>query len=163
MCSAFIFQPDFQRKLCLFDHATCGYTYVPLQSFETPGHLVQLWQSKRELRDMKFVQILQKPMQGRESTIFCSEGTVLLDRRESPLKKSYFGYDDDGKTFGQSLGLTRHATTQHQLPSGCMCPAARATAPFISRSMEYLHHALLQLPWVNLGQAWAMGMICNSS
>lgn len=52
----------------------CGYTCVPLQSFETPDHLVQLWQSKRELREMKFVQILQTLIEGRESTSSCSEG-----------------------------------------------------------------------------------------
>lgn len=58
LSSGFNFQPAFQEKQCLSDHTMCGYTCVPLQSFENPCHFVQ--QNKRGLRDVKSVQILQK-------------------------------------------------------------------------------------------------------
>lgn len=150
-------------KLSLFDHAMCGYTYVPLQSFETPGHLVQLWQSKRELGDMKFVQILQKLMQGRESTIFCNEGTELLDSGESPLKKAILDMLMTGKLSARARDLRdmQQLTTSFQVAACVLHLVQRlllSAAPWNISTMPICSYL-----WVSLGQAWAMGMICNSS
>lgn len=79
--------------------------------------------------------------------------------RQQRMKKSYFGYDNDGETFSQSLGLRRHAITQHQLPG-----AAHATS-FIRAEVSSNEISILP----TFGWAWArpgiltMGMICNSS
>lgn len=101
-CTRHLFFSLISKGLCLFDHAMCGYTSVPPQSFETPAHLVQLWQCKRQLTEMKFVQILQKT-DGRESTTSCSEGSVLLDSRE--WKKAILDITMMGKLSARAWGL----------------------------------------------------------
>lgn len=42
VCSAF------PKETMFLDHIMCEYACIPLQSFEIPGHLVQLWQRKKK-------------------------------------------------------------------------------------------------------------------
>lgn len=90
---------------------------------------------------------------------FCKKQWRKCIARQQRMKKSYFGYYNDGETFSQSLGLRRHAITQHQLPG-----AAHATS-FIRAEVSSNEISILP----TFGWTWArpgiltMGMICNSS
>lgn len=44
----------FPKETMFINHIMCEYTCIPLQSVEIPGHLVQLWQSRKGLRERKF-------------------------------------------------------------------------------------------------------------